>query len=567
MHWCIHFYSDFLYEPRQNNTQVFKILSWIQEWFNRKRFHFWNGLRKFNKERIRNHLFFFVLVNILWIIFRTGSKPSRITYPCQKAAVNNISLSISTLVPLSISTPFIPKKWKISPKSVIVILTILITGVSCGELLLRSTLPNPSQDLFLNIESKSAIDSPTSEIFVVNNLQTPNMSELLDLMSQKELFFYQSAFRDEHQAPSGLLARDDIVLLKINSQWTERGGTNTDLLKDVIETIIDHPEGFTGEIVVADNGQGRGGMDHTENNAKDKSQSTQDVIDSFSSMVNISTFDWSNIRHNRVDEFSEGDLEDGYIFYEIKDPETGIQVSYPKFTTYYGTHISFKHGLWNGTSYEKRMKVINLPVLKSHFIYGVTAAIKNYMGVQSEKLNGGLANGHASVATGGMGTLMVECGLPTLNIIDAIWINANPYPDDYCGPSTEYHMATRVNMLIAGTDPVALDYWAAKNVLLPTANSIGYTNTQSLDPENTQKGGLNEAFGVWLQLTRDELVRGNLSVTLDESQIAITTSSFSSETTKAQISGYEWTVLPLLTLFVVVRKKFRHDSLSRSHQT
>ncbi|NIV94818.1 DUF362 domain-containing protein, partial [candidate division KSB1 bacterium] len=59
----------------------------------------------------------------------------------------------------------------------------------------------------------------------------------------------------------------------------------------------------------------------------------------------------------------------------------------------------------------------NMPVLKSHSWYGVTASLKHYMGVQTQRL----ANGHQTVATGGMGTLMVETGLPTLNIIDAIW--------------------------------------------------------------------------------------------------------------------------------------------------
>ena len=77
------------------------------------------------------------------------------------------------------------------------------------------------------------------------------------------------------------IARDDIVLLKINSQWSDRGGTNTDLLQDLIQTIIDHPDGFSGEIVIADNGQGYGSMDHRENNAENQSQSTQDVVDMF----------------------------------------------------------------------------------------------------------------------------------------------------------------------------------------------------------------------------------------------------------------------------------------------
>ena len=75
---------------------------------------------------------------------------------------------------------------------------------------------------------------------------------------------------------------------------------------------------------------------------------------------------------------------------------------------------------------------------------------------------------------------MVETGLPTLNIIDAIWVNANPPPFSGNGPGTPYDQATRVNALMASTDPVALDYWAAKRVLMQTANLIGYADTLSL---------------------------------------------------------------------------------------
>jgi len=220
----------------------------------------------------------------------------------------------------------------------------------------------------------------------------------------------------------------------------------------------------------------------------------------------------------------DGNDADGYIVYETADPETGIYVSYPKFRTQFGTCISFKNGIWNGTGYEKRLKVINMPVLKSHHCYGVTASLKHFMGVQSEGdfVSGGLANGHATVATGGMGTLMVETGLPTLNIIDSIWINANPSPSTLAGPRTPYDRATRVNVLLASTDPVALDYWAAKHVLMQAANLIGYNDTHTLDPDNTDRSGVDtEAFGVWLTLTKNEIIAGGYNVTTDENHVNV----------------------------------------------
>ena len=135
------------------------------------------------------------------------------------------------------------------------------------------------------------------------------------------------------------------------------------------------------------------------------------------------------------------------------------------------------------------------------------------MGVQSEIRNEGIANGHDQIGEGGMGTLLAETRYPVLNILDAIYINANPYPFLFCGPPTSYEAATRVNILMASTDPVALDYWAAKNVLMPTAEINGYEDTHHLDPDNTESGGLTDAFGVYLNNTKHELIRNGYSVT------------------------------------------------------
>ena len=515
-----------------------------------------------DKEKLKNNFLFFTLINLFWLMFRSGTKPSRIAYPCQRSALNNISSSSIVLFPLLFTTPLLTvKKSFLSKRNWVIIISILILGVVSGELFIKTHEPQPFQTISLMIESKTASVLPTSDIFVVNGNTTPKISELISLMSLQNISFFQSSTAGDLEESDGLIAHDDVVLLKINSQWTERGGSNTDLLKDLIQTIINHPDGFTGEVVIADNGQGYGGMNHVENNAENISQSTQDVVDMFSSIHSVSTYNWANIRNILVTEYSEGDVNDGYIVYDTADSETGIYVSYPKFKTDFGTNISFKLGVWNGTGYENRLKVINLPVLKSHFIYGVTGSLKNYMGVQSEEINGGLANGHTSIANGGMGSLLVELGVPTLNIIDAIWVNANPYPDLYCGPSTEYPMATRLNTIIAGFDPVALDYWTAKYILIPTASSIGYDDTHTFDPENTERSGLDEAFGVWLDLSYDEMLRSNLNVTIDENHMNVITNSpfFSSLPANTKSSGFEVTLISVVcisvTLFMISRER------------
>ena len=461
--------------------------------------------------------------SLLWFLFRTGTKPSRIVYPCQRAALANSSMLLSASIPLSLATVFTKtKKFLSSKKGTTLALLIIVAVVISGEVFWGSLRPavavNPNQEIQLTLEPRNATSFPASDLYVVNGRTHAHINELINLMGFHGLRFYKSGTTGVNQGPDGLIARDDVVLIKINMQWPERGGTNTDVLKELIQAIVDHPDAFVGEIVVADNGQGRGSMDWPQSNAENITQSTQDVVNMFSATYNVSTFSWEPIRYTRVNEYSAGDMTNGYVVYTTADPETGIYVSYPKFRTQFGTYISFKYGIWNGTGYEKRLKVINIPVLKSHGSYGVTASLKHYMGVQTQ----GLANGHSKVATGGMGTLMVETGLPTLNIIEAIWVNANPPPSSLTGPSTPYNRATRVNVIMASTDPVALDYWAAKHVLVQTAHIIGYNDTHTLDPDSTDRTGVSdEAFGIWLNLTKNEILAGGYNVTTDENHMNV----------------------------------------------
>ncbi len=113
-----------------------------------------------------------------------------------------------------------------------------------------------------------------SKIFIQKNTDGTDdgVKRLLGAMKANGLSFYR--YDGTHDS---LIGTSDVILLKINCQWAERGGTNTDLLKSVIQAIADHPDGFRGEIIVADNGQaqygsgGKGGsLDWEKPNSKDK---------------------------------------------------------------------------------------------------------------------------------------------------------------------------------------------------------------------------------------------------------------------------------------------------------
>jgi hypothetical protein len=373
-------------------------------------------------------------------------------------------------------------------------------------------------------DTKAEIN-PASDIFVVNGRSacSEGIGSLISLMGKQGLLFYQSKKSTATSGPLGLIGPSDTLIIKINSQWAERGGTNTDVVKSLIQAIVSHPDGFRGEVVIADNGQaqygttGKGGwLDYPQNNAEDKSQSNQKVADSFEGFK-VSTYLWDSLTTTRVKEYSEGDSKDGYICEDCLNVKNGFMISYPKFTTRFGNNISLKKGLWNpGTrKYDSdHLKFINVPVLKSHFIYGVTGCVKHYMGVVSDKLTAQLgARSHQLVGVGGMGTEMVGTRYPVLNILDAIWINAKPKG----GPMTPYPAATRADVILAGTDPVAIDYWASKNILMKLAAENGHTDLTTIDPDF--KDG--NSFGAWLSLAKDEISQAGRPATLNADQINI----------------------------------------------
>jgi hypothetical protein len=297
------------------------------------------------------------------------------------------------------------------------LVSLLFVSTNIFDIIENAQVASVAQgtDVKLVFSDKQANSSEASDIFVVNGTDGNDrgVKELIGLMQRHGLSFYAE------NNSSGIIGMNDIVIIKVNSQWDERGGTNTDLVKALVQAIVDHPQGFTGEVVIADNGQaqygstGSGGrLSYIRNNAKDTSQSMQNVADSFSSHK-VSTYLWDTITNKKANEYAEGDPQDGYVVEGSPYPETGLVVTYPKFKTKYGTNVSFKLGIWNSdnkTYDSNRFKVINVPVLESHGGYGITASSAERWG-QGPQFSG----------IGWNGTEMAQTRFPALNIIDAIW--------------------------------------------------------------------------------------------------------------------------------------------------
>jgi len=451
---------------------------------------------------------------LCWLLLRSGTRPSRLAYPCLRAALSTATLAFGApLVSASMAL-----RGKLASKQPVVAIAATVIGLvvtfgAWGYLSRVEASRGP------RLPSLQAPADYRAEVFRVSGCpkdpigdRLPCFESMLDLMGSQGLRFYESPTTTPISGPDGVLADSDVIVIKINYQWAERGGTNVDLLQGVVRSIVDHPSGFTGEIVVCENAQFASveNSDRADNNAQDRDLSPSDVVSHFQDLgFNVSLFDWTLIRNTEVEEFSAGDLEDGYVLYPWDDQLHGA-VSYPKFQTSFGTYISLRDGIWDPvteSSDREHLRFLNLPVLKSHSIYGVTANVKDYMGVVTRELG---TKSHSAIRYGLLGAHLGEVGLADLNILDAIWINA--HPDG--GPSTDYGEATRRDELIVSIDPVAADLWAAENILIPAFEDNGYTDWPKADPKDPESD-----FREYLDNSAFAILAAGFDVTNDPDQI------------------------------------------------
>ncbi|MEW6251107.1 MAG: DUF362 domain-containing protein [Planctomycetota bacterium] len=459
-------------------------------------------------------------VALFWLILRSGTKPSRITYPCQQAAFSTASLAFGLpLIGLLLAARRrIAAHLHTGVATVLAGVAMLVVLTTAGQFAPAEPYSGPQLDPPDGYRAALyhvplCPPDPVGERFI-------GLDRLLLAMGRGGLKFYNSPAVTPLAGPDGVLGRDDVILIKINYQWPERGGTNTDVLRGLIRRIVDHPDGFVGEVVVVENAQfnSTSGFNRTLNNAQNRALSPLAVVTGFQQQGwRISAFDWTNIRYSSVSEYSAGSLTDGYVVGPY-DAQLQGRVSYPKFRSAQGTYISLRYGIWdpNSQTYDRdHLKFVNVPVLKSHHsTYGATACVKHYMGVVTRELS---TNSHSAIGRGILGALQAQIRPADLTILDCIWINANPLT----GPQTPYTGATRRDELVGGRDPVAIDRWAVKNILIAGFLSNGFTPPwppPSADPDDP-----NSAFRQYLDRSMSYLLNAGYNVTNDPAQIDVTT--------------------------------------------
>ncbi len=474
------------------------------------------------------------LLALAWLVLRSGPKPSRFAYPCQQAALSAATLAFGApLVSAMVAARRHIAAGLRTPVGVAIVAGVVLGGLGVSGILIRvdatqGPLTSPSATYRAQLfHVESCPQDPVADHF-------PGLEALVKLMGGRGVKLHDSMSPSPIAGPDGIIGVDDVVLIKINYQWAERGGTNTDLLRGLIRLIVDHPDGFSGEVVVCENTQfaGAENFDRTANNAQDHGLSPRDVVDHFSALgFAVSLSDWTAIRFNAVTEYSTGDMTDGYVVYGYDSLLHG-RVSYPKFQTDHGTYVSLRDGVWDpvGATYDRdRLKLINLPVLKSHHsTYGVTACVKNFMGLVTGALD---TNSHSAIRYGLLGAVMGEIRPPDLNILDSIWINADPYS----GPATSYGGATRRDELVASTDPVAVDIWAATNILIPAFLDNGYLPPWP-DPDATPDDP-NSDFRTYLDQSMSAILAAGFDATNDFGQIDVYSRDLS---LLIFADGFEW---------------------------
>ena len=130
--------------------------------------------------------------------------------------------------------------------------------------------------------------------------------------------------------------------------------------------------------------------------------------------------------------------------------EAGAEVIAPEDSRYHTVQVSERIGTWDVLEpFVLATKVINVPVAKHHDLTGVTAGLKNWIGITGKlrlMFHDDLQRSIAELAA-----LM----RPTLTVLDASRVLMHHGPS---GGSTDDVKPVRA--VAAGVDPVALDAWA-----------------------------------------------------------------------------------------------------------
>ena len=153
------------------------------------------------------------LLALIWLILRSGQKPSRLAYPCQQAALSAASLAFAA--PL-ISALVAARRGLVqgmrTPAAVTAsLLGLLITLGMWGH---SSIADDPGREV-----PAAPVDYRAQVFRVTDCPQQPSgdrflgLDNLLALMGSRGLKFYRSPSFSTLAGPDGIIAADDVVIV------------------------------------------------------------------------------------------------------------------------------------------------------------------------------------------------------------------------------------------------------------------------------------------------------------------------------------------------------------------
>jgi len=321
------------------------------------------------------------------------------------------------------------------------------------------------------------------------------------------------------------VGKNDIVILKPNAQWWNQGRTNLAAMKGFIDLVLNIP-GFNGEIIIAENNhfmddslpEGekdnvRGWIHFSEINGDidGVNHNLNTLVELYQKQgyPNVTKYHWRD-GGPKLDIWGNGQNGgivkspaegDGYVWTDYDYVFSGfwglkkwkVKMSYPVFTSKYsGITIDLKNGAFlrdgkGGGRYlpDKPVKLINFAVLNHHGKdTGITSAVKNYLGITDLSCGywGLKPEGYSNVhfcgehyyryaMAGAVAYFMKTIRKADLNIVTAEWVG--------WGHRTDIKRATRMRTILASTDPIAVDYYGAKYLVLPLSKK-----PELHDPDN-----------------------------------------------------------------------------------
>ncbi|NLG35095.1 MAG: DUF362 domain-containing protein [Lentisphaerae bacterium] len=335
-------------------------------------------------------------------------------------------------------------------------------GIAAGALSLSP--------FFLERLGSALAQTPTVKVVLVKNgdpLQ--NISRLFELIG----------------GAGSVVGPHDVVVLKCNGQWPDRGYTHTGCLKGVVDEILSIPD-FDGEIHICDNVQtygssGQFGFDagpgHRADNWPDHNWNTL-AAEYQSAGKPVATKRWFN---TMTDIRGPADGVDGWnrTFFDFHGIPTFLSCPVYESPLTAGRMIDLRRGVWEDGAYSatRRLKVIYLPTLNYHSDYaGVTSAVKCFFGAteihggvsgqfrghyqihsSSYQHDGVTANTNAYRAGGLTARYMLTQNAPDLFVTCAM----------YSGHNGRWSTAAKTDAVLACSNPASLDYIACKNILNP----------------------------------------------------------------------------------------------------